>query len=165
MASDDEIKLAKEVFADTLLLEDVRITNLAGLGGRAFTAPGVDGKTYCNLGLAYDNPLGPGGSAYPQPGQLLIHELTHAWQIAHTDFLPSLMCSGLVNQANFVFGDNVYAYGPPGPDWGEFNLEQQGAIVDQWFGGNGANQGQYGPMNHANPYHRYITGNILAGRT
>jgi hypothetical protein len=29
-------------------------------------------------------------------------------------------------------GDNVYAYGPPGLDWSQANLERQGAIVDRW---------------------------------
>ena len=94
-------------------------------------------KTYCNLGHAYDNPLGSYPQTYSAGGQELIHELTHAWQIAHSDFLPGLMCSGIVNQANYLFGDNVYAYGQAGPDWSSFNLEQQGAIVNQWFGGNG----------------------------
>ena len=158
--NDAEKALARQVFGGTLPVDDVILTNLAGLGGRAFTAPGVDGKTYCNLGNAYDNPVGPGGMAYPQSGQLLIHELTHAWQIAHTGFLPGLMCSGLVNQAEYVLGDNVYDYGPAGPGWSEFNAEQQASIVDQWFGGNRHSDG-YKPMDQQNVYYRYIWDDIL----
>ena len=159
--NDAEIALARQVFADTVPYGDVIITNLGGLGGRAFTAPGVDGKTYCNLGTAYNDPLGPHGGSYPYPGQVLIHELTHAWQIAHSGFIPGLMCSGVVNQANYLFGDNVYDYGPPGPDWSSLNLEQQGAIVDQWFGANHHGDG-YFPMDQENVYYRYIWENILA---
>jgi hypothetical protein len=164
--NDAEIAVARQVFGDTLPYDKVIITNLGGLGGRAFTAPGVDGKTYCNLGSSYDNPLGPREPFYPYPAQLLIHELTHAWQIAHTGFIPGLMCSGIVNQADkTILGDNVYAYGPPGPDWSrDFNQEQQGAIVDQWFGGN-FNSAGYLPMDQENIYYRYISDNILGGRS
>ena len=156
-----EIAFARQVFGNSLPYQDVIITNLAGLGDRAFTAPGVDGKTYLNLGHAYDNPLGTGGSAYPKPGQLLIHELTHAWQIAHAGFLPGLMCSGMVNQANFILGDNVYEYGAPGPGWSKFNAEQQGAIVDQWFGGTGRSS-RYKEMDQENPYYRYVWNDVTS---
>jgi hypothetical protein len=149
-----EIAKASTVFGNTIPYDKVILTNLAGLGGRAFTAAGVDGNIYCNLGNAYANPLGSYPPAYPAAGQELIHELTHAWQIAHSTFLPGLMCSGIVNQANYLFGDNVYAYGPAGPPWWSFNLEQQGAIVDQWFGGG---------MDQTSPYYRYIRDNILPG--
>jgi hypothetical protein len=160
--NDAEIALAKQVFGETIPYQNVVLTNLGGLSGRAFTAPGADGKTYCNLGKAFDDPLGPHPDSYPNPGQLLIHELTHAWQIAHNDFLPGLMCSGLVNQTNYLFGDNVYEYGPPGPDWNSgLQAEQQGSIVDQWFAGNHHSEG-YFPMDQENVYYRYIWQNILA---
>ncbi|MBF6346873.1 hypothetical protein IU409_25660 [Nocardia cyriacigeorgica] len=155
-----EVALARQVYGNSMPYDKIMISNLAGLGGRAFTAPGVDGKTYCNLGKAYENPLGPGGDAYPQPGQLLIHELAHAWQSAHTSFLPGLMCSGMVNQAQFLLGDNVYAYGPSGPGWSEFNAEQQGSIVDQWFGAS-KNSGRYKMMDQQNPYYRYIWHDVI----
>ncbi len=157
-----EIDVARTVFGNTIPYNNIMLTNLGGLSGRGFTAPGVDGKIYCNLGHAYSNPLGSYPAPYPAPGQLLIHELTHAWQIAHTTFVPGFLCSAIVNQANYSFGDNVYQYGPAGPGWVTFNLEQQGAIVDQWFGGNG-NQASYGAKNATdkNPYYRYIHDNLL----
>ncbi len=157
-----EIDLASTVFGNTIPYDKVWLTNLAGLGGRPFTAPGVDEKIYCNLGSVYANPLGSYPRAYPAAGQVLIHELTHAWQIAHTGFLPGFECSAVVTQANFTFGDNVYAYGPAGQPWRSLNPEQQGAIVDQWFGGNGKSAG-FKPMDQANPYYRYIRDNILHG--
>ncbi|HXE13597.1 MAG TPA: hypothetical protein VN633_15840 [Bryobacteraceae bacterium] len=40
-----------------------------------------------------------------------------------------------MSQANYQVGESVYTYGPPTYDWGTFNLEAQGAIVDQWFAG------------------------------
>jgi len=158
-----EITLAQQVFGSLLPYENVMLTNLAGLGDRAFTAPGVDGKTYCCLGKGFNNTLGPGNGAYPANGQLMIHELTHAWQIAHNGFIPGFVCSGIVNQANFLMGDDVYAYGPAGPPWSSFNLEQQGAIVDQWFGGDGRQNGEGAMNTKDNPYYQYISGNILTG--
>jgi len=156
-----EIECAKQVFSSELPYENVMLTNLSGLGDRAFTAPGVDGKTYCNLGKGFYNTLGAGSGSYPAEGQLMIHELTHAWQIAHNSFIPGFMCSGIVNQTNYLMGDDVYAYGVAGPPWSSFNLEEQGAIVDQWFGGS---QNPGGAMNKtSNPYYQYISRNILTG--
>jgi hypothetical protein len=110
---------------------------------------------------AYNNTL-TGNGAYPAKGELMIHELTHAWQIAHNTFVPGFVCSGIVNQANYVMGDDVYAYGAAGPPWSSFNLEQQGQIVNQWFGGDG-NSSAWRAMDQENPYYPYISGNILTG--
>ena len=155
--------MARKVFGNTVPYDKVILTNLGGLSNRAFTAPGVDGKIYCNLGHAYSNPLGSYPPPYPAASQLLIYELTHAWQIAHATFLPGFMCSAIINQADYSFGDDVYRYGSAGPGWSSFNLEQQGAIVDQWFAGNG-NQTRYGAGNATdnNPYYLYIHDNILS---
>jgi hypothetical protein len=156
-----EIALAQKVFGSTLPYDNVQFTDFCGLGGRPFTAPGVDGKTYCNLGKAFYNTLGTGSGNYPHNGEVMIHELTHAWQIAHNSFIPGFVCSGIVNQTNYVMGDDVYAYGPAGPPWSSFNLEQQAQIVNQWFAGDFNQQGT--PMDPNGPYAHYITGNILAG--
>ena len=43
------------------------------------------------------------------------------------------MCSGILDKA---VTSNPYGYRPPGPPWSSFNMEAQGSIVDQWFGGN-----------------------------
>ena len=71
------------------------------------------------------------------------------------------MCSGMVNQANFILGDNVYEYGAPGPGWSKFNAEQQGAIVDQWFGGTGRSS-RYKEMDQENPYYRCVWNDVTS---
>jgi hypothetical protein len=160
-----EIDEARKVFADTIPYDKVTLTNLGSLGDRAFTAPGVDGRLYVNLGAAFLNPLGSHPPAYPGAGELLMHELTHAWQIANAHFLPGFVSSGIVNQADYQFGDDVYKYGPAGPGWSALNLEQQGAIVNGWYAGSndrGTLQGSYRAMDTAtNPYYVYIRDNIL----
>src|SRR5262249_7424711 len=105
-------------------------------------------------------------NSYRVAGELLVHELTHVWQIAHSSFVPGTVCEGIVNQANNQVGQSVYQYGPPGGPWHEFGLEAQGAIVDQWFGGVPTavvpNRKQ---MDNADPYYTYILNNIQANAT
>jgi hypothetical protein len=155
---DAERALAERVFGDTVPLDDIRLTSLAGPNGRGFTARGIDGKIYVNLGRTFSNPLGVSKN-YPYPGQLLIHELTHAWQIEH-NFLPTLMCSMLVTDADNTLVDNQYHYGDPGPPWDSFNPEQQGAIVDQWYAGSGNSDG-WPSMDQQNLYYGYIWDDVL----
>jgi hypothetical protein len=157
----DEVGFAKQVFADSLDFSRIRVTNLSGLSGRAFTTPTVDGNILVNIGNAYDAPktaVYPYPGAYPMPGQILIHELTHAWQIEHPTledgFVPGLMCSGIYNQA--VIGHQAYHPGPPGPPWHSFNLEAQGNIVDTWFAGTRTPKA----MDPNDVYYGYIANNI-----
>jgi len=140
----DETGFARAVFGDSLDFNRIRVTNLSGLSTRAFTTPTIDGTILLNIGNAYDSPttaLDP-PHGYAAEGQILIHELTHAWQIQHASladgYIPGLLCQGIYNQA--VTGRAAYQYGPPGPAWSTFNLEAQAAIVDQWFAGNTTKQ-------------------------
>ena len=147
--------------------DQIILTNLAGLSNRAFTTPNIDGTILVNLGDAFDHPdpMHYTNGAYPRPGQVFIHELTHAWQIFHHSFTAGLICEGIVVQARYQLGENVYAYGPPGPPYSAFNLEAQAAIVDQWFGGNGSSVPGRTPMNEQDPYFTYIANNLRLGLT
>ncbi|GAA4355544.1 hypothetical protein GCM10023165_47780 [Variovorax defluvii] len=154
--SEQEAAFAATVFGASLPpRERIVLTNLAGLGGRAFTMPGVDGRIYLNLGTAYDAPGQYTNEHYARPGQVLIHELVHAWQIHHSAFLPGTVCRGIVNQADHLVGENVYAVPPPGMPWSRYNLEQQGAIVDEWFARGCRND---------DPYFAYVRDNVRTGR-
>jgi hypothetical protein len=159
-----EYALANRVFNKMLPpAEKIWLTNLSGIGDRAFTIPGFDnGNIYLNIGDAFANPMGP-AKHYPMNAQLLIHELTHSWQIWHNSFLPGVVCQSVVNQGNNEFGGSVYKYGPPGQPWSKFNLEQQASIVDDWFAGTRF-QGQTA-MDTNDPYFMYIRDNIRTGRT
>lgn len=161
---DEEVSFARQVFGGSLDYDRIRLTNLIGLGNRAFTAPTLGGIALLNIGNAISDPTTfvlPG--IYPKPGQVFIHELTHAWQIQHASlqdgFVPGLMCEGILNQ---TVVSHPYDYGPPGQPWSCFNLEAQGAIVDQWFGGNGK-QSKQEEEDKSSPYFGYIANNILLG--
>ena len=162
----DEVGFARRVFRDSLDFSRIRVTNLSGMGGRAFTTPTVDGTILVNIGNAYDAPtkaVYPLPDNYPSPGQILIHELTHAWQIEHASladgFVPGLMCSGIYNQV--VIGQKAYTPGPAGQPWHSFNMEAQGAIVDKWFAGLSSKTGT--AMDPKDTYYGYITNNIWTG--
>jgi hypothetical protein len=149
-----EINFAKAVFGNTVPYDRVFLTDQAGFGGRPFTTPALNfsDKILVNLGPAFTSPMTSTSKAYPAPGQVLIHELTHAWQIGTSSFVPGLMCAGLWNQIQYGAGTDVYALGLDfGQDWNAYNLEQQGHLVDLWFKGG---------MDPGHRYYRYIADNI-----
>jgi hypothetical protein len=176
----DEIPFVDRVFRGKLPVDRVLLTNLVGLGGRPFTAPGPGGVILVNLGLGYDDPMrysGKGGTqvGVNAPGQLLIHELTHAWQIGNESFTPEYYCRAVSTAAGTTGGNmSAYSYGPAVGDWGSFGTEQQASIVEDWFAGSTnpdtrSPQITYPPMHeddqtpNRNPYYRYIRDNIRTG--
>jgi hypothetical protein len=158
-----EMEFAEAVFENSLDLDRIRLTNLIGLGSRPFVVPTLGSTILVNLGVSFESPAESVSPAYPVPGQILIHELTHAWQIHNAapgdGYVPGWLCGSIVNQA---LRTEPYKYGPAGQPWGSFNFEAQGAIVDQWFGGNGAQSGP--PMSEESSYFEYIVSNVRPGR-
>jgi hypothetical protein len=171
---DDEMAFAREVFADSIDFTHVRITNLLGLGNRPFVMPTIDNHILVNLGNVETDPMRMSTNNYPVAGQLLIHELTHVWQIQHrslTDgFVPGFLCEVGVEQ---VEGSGAYEPGAPGPPWDSFGMEAQGTIVDRWFAGSPDGRRvdikevdikkPRIPMDPANPYIRYVLDNVQLG--
>jgi hypothetical protein len=146
-----------EVFAGTLPpREQIVLTDTIGGENRAFTFPRYDGKITLNMGpTAFDDP-----ASFEMParkrGEVLIHELVHAWQVHHTRIGLALLADALASKFCEATGGNPYTYGPAGPSFGDFNLEQQAQIVSDWFaGGKDTNS----------PYYRYIEGNIRIGKS
>jgi hypothetical protein len=184
--TEEEYEFASVVFGDSLPPRDwIQLTNISGLGDRRFAAPGMDGKTMLiNLGEeAYDFPGGPmryfkAGTNYPIAGQLLIHELVHAWQFHHTGrFIPGYVCRG-------AFSTHYRPVPPAGSKWGsDFGLEEEASTIDEWFGRHAevlsppppasqrnswANLPQLRQMLNSStargdPYYRYIERNIRLG--
>lgn len=134
--SSEERTVAEMVFGNTLPPYDkVIITNLNGIGGRAFVMPNPAGEFLINIGSGYDDPLRYTKGNYPEYGQLLIHELTHVWQAHHASFLPSLLCHAIVTQIENEFEEGVYNPGDGKKSWSDYNTEQQSTIVDRWYRG------------------------------
>lgn len=179
--STDEYNTANaRVFGGSLPpAEKIRITNLTGIGGRAFVTPFGNDKIYVNLGTVAPIVWSgtPEYAALPDDGArqrafaaetTFIHELTHVWQVYNRSFLPGTVCAGFVNQVRNETGGSVYGYGPPGPLWSEFNLEAQASIVAHWYAGISVPtvpEPNRPPSSEADPYFVYIRDNIRDGRT
>lgn len=177
----EERAFADKVFRGKIPYDRVLLTNLVGVGNRPFTVPGPGGVILVNMGSGYDDPMGHTGAGGERlgiraKGQLFIHELTHAWQIANESFTPQLYCKALVTAGGTAGGNmSAYNYGAPTSGWSSFGTEQQGSIVDEWFAGNAVPAGisslqrSYPPMHaddvspNQNPYFRYIRDNIWTG--
>ena len=166
--TDPEIALARRVFQDQLPFDRIVLTDLynpsttsAGTAlDREFTFPAIDGGIWVNMGKNFDDPLAVdanGRSSYPTRGQVLIHELVHAWQIAHVD-LVVLGCDALVD-SNYTYGNERVAAGVP---FDAFGHEEQAAIVDSWYGAF-VDQGLGGPAALRDPRFRYIEHNVRVG--
>jgi hypothetical protein len=151
--TNDERAFAERVFGASLPPNDVIfLTNLTGIGGRKFVCPNVSGQMLVNLGEAFDNPVGYQDDKYPAPGKVFIHELTHVWQLHHATFVPGLVCEGIANQ----LADATYRPGEGGRPWAEYNLEQQGTIVDEWFAPTSRGPSGFPAMAPEHPFFRYV---------
>ena len=133
-------------------LREVRLTNLAGFKGLPFVVPTHAGGAVVNLGKHYVH------DGHIRNLRLLMHELTHVWQIQR-DGLPELfLCNGaLVGIENLFPGVDVYDY-EPGAQWSGYGLEQQAAIVENWLEGVHASGGA--EMSLGSPLFRYVNGNV-----
>lgn len=157
--SPEERTVAEMVFGNNLPSYDkIILTNLAHPQGRAFVVPNLVGEALVNLGDGYNDPIRYTKASYPEYGQLLIHELTHVWQIHHSNFVPSLICEGIVTQVQNELEEGVYNPGDGEKDWSEYNLEQQATIVDRWYRGWGTE-----PCSVKSGLYRHILGEINGG--
>ncbi|MGM9473435.1 hypothetical protein ACS5PJ_15710 [Pseudarthrobacter sp. YS3] len=152
-----------QVFAGKLPPRDrLVLTDTIGAGNRAFTFPRFDGKITINMGPdSFDDPrqyeVASGSRSY---GEVFIHELTHAWQIAHTPMDLALLADALASKICEAGGGNPYTYGAAGQPYGDFNLEEQAQIVSDWFSGRKSPP----PMDTNSPYFPYIAQNIRTGQ-
>lgn len=99
---------------------------------RFYTWPSPAGDyIFMNIGDAFDNPIAYVDNinhAYKFPGQVFIHELSHAWQIKILGF------KGMM--ANYAAGGQGQTYDPGcgiNNINSHFNLEQQATLVDRTF--------------------------------
>jgi hypothetical protein len=168
-----EITFAQRVFGDTLPFNKIEVTNLSGIGGREFVTPSIDGTILVNMGVGFSDPIAhinpPKGKT--EEGQIFVHELTHAWQVSHTDFVSEFFWRAAIDKLN---DSASYIYGPPGPPFSSFGLEAQASLVEEWFSGTQFKAATAVPgrpprhtrptvaqkMNEHDPYFNYIANNI-----
>lgn len=150
--------------------EKIVLTDTIGGDNRAFTFPRFDGKITLNMGsAAFADPRNCPGAPW---GNVFIHELVHACQIQHTNLDVALLADAFASKVcEATQGVNAaYTYGPAGPDYSSFSLEQQAQIVSNWFSSyftkdkSDDNYGLNSQSATSDPYFRYITDNVRVGR-
>jgi hypothetical protein len=145
-----ERQLAHSVFEDTVPYSRILVTDQLGLQNRAFMIYVGSGRQQQFL-----MNVGPTGYAGMQQTvrmkDLMIHEMTHAWQSVHSLWSASYIFSSLWAQA--WQGRCAYDY-VAGASWGSYNVEQQASIVEDWF---------HDGMSESDERFRYIRDNIRAG--
>jgi hypothetical protein len=101
---------------------------------------------------------------------LLLHELTHIWQIDHSVRTEVVVCEGLLQGLLDTVGEDVYSF-EPGLQWPDYGLEQQASIVEAWSRGATRLRAKVYDVSArpicalSSPVFRYINGNIRRGRT
>jgi len=143
-----EIRIAQNVFLDTVPYDRVYIADGLGFQGREYTlpVPGTSPREYViHAGDGYY-----GMSKLKEDQKTLIHELTHVWQGQHTTWAWSYVFSSAWHQAGN--SNAAYAYDKDNlKPWDDYNPEQQAKIVEDWFGDG---------MNTDDERYRYIVVNI-----
>jgi hypothetical protein len=155
--SAEEHTLAQMVFGNSLPPRDkIILSNIEGKDGRQFVIPNLAGESIINLGSAYEDPIRHTNNKYREHGQILIHELTHVWQIEHTSSVMNFLCEAIHTQV----ANPVYEPAADNRPWGEYNPEQQATIVDRWYAGF-SNGGP--PCSIINPFYHYVLDTINGG--
>jgi hypothetical protein len=128
--STDEYQFALSIFEREFPPRDIiTITDETGLGDRPYVRPTVDGHIRINIGSLYDKCLDSDTNK-----ALFAHELTHAWQIEHYG-LAWYGKEALGNQViDPILNNDSYNYQcDPSKTLGDYNAEQQGEIVKDYF--------------------------------
>ena len=154
--TEDEKKLARKVFEETLPYLSIYLSNGLGFGRRAYTIPHPlhIGSYVIHVGKdIFKDATDSSNMMFNQTGDaVFIHELTHVWQGVNQHWAFGFVFDSVYHQVK----DGKHAYDVDAADigtkdWGDFNAEQQGQIVEGWY---------VNGMLEADPAFRYIRDNI-----
>lgn len=131
--SPEERRQAIRVFENTIPYDKVALTGTSGVADRPFTTPNPwpwDWEAWdINFGTKeiWDKKIAKFGVKYYW--ETLIHELAHVWQGHNSAFAAGYIFNSLWHQA---VDKDAYAY-TPGKPWGDYNVEQQAHLVEDWY--------------------------------
>ena len=124
---------ATKVFQNTIPHDKVALTGSLGIGDRPFTSPNPwpwDWEAWdINFGTDqyWQRKMAKYGVIYYW--QTLIHELTHVWQGHNSIFPIGYVFNSIWHQ---IVDSDAYKYSP-GQAWGDYNVEQQAHLVEDWY--------------------------------
>ena len=162
--SQDEIAVARTVFADTIPYDKVWVTNLEGPDGRWLTTLGIDGTSFIGASSEYDDAVADAGRR-----RIFIHEMTHVWQNVRNPSL-AILCEASKDRAQELLEGIDAVYNVDRNDlqpWDSYNWEQQAEAIEQAY------VDRYPQVDENNKlvtlpleqrvFERYIVENILTG--
>ncbi|MDZ4703339.1 MAG: hypothetical protein SH848_05390 [Saprospiraceae bacterium] len=120
--TEQEIRLAKSIFGDTLQYEYIRVDESAYIGPRQ--------SRFCYVSFYT---LNSWGQIYPA---LLIHELTHVWQYQHLGirYIPRALAAQRTASGYNYGGEPALEQAiASGKSLAFFNLEQQADLVEDYY--------------------------------
>jgi hypothetical protein len=132
--SERDINTAEYQFALSLFEREfppkdmITLTNGTGFSNRPYVRPSINGGVQMNLGNIYTNPLATQASR-----ELFAHELTHAWQLEHYGkvwFLSQAITNQVIDGAPYDYVCDA------AKTLGDYNAEQQGEIVRDYYKNN-----------------------------
>lgn len=131
---------------------------MRGLSDKYILCLGMDGYNH-SLNMPFDNRRG---------GQTLVHEVTHVWQGHNQAWSWGYVIESVFNQCkcHLTGGDPYEAV--PGRQWQDYNCEQQGRLVEEWYIAAGASR-RRSRVQIANPVSKalldtYMDYNVRPGR-
>jgi hypothetical protein len=130
--STEEYQFALSIFEREFPPRDnITITDETGLGNRPYVRPTINGHIRINMGSLFNKCLDSDANKAS-----FAHELTHAWQIEHYGLIWYGK-QALENQViDPLLNNNAYDYTcDPAKTIGDYNAEQQGEIVKDYFKG------------------------------
>lgn len=143
---EDEYNWANQlIFNNTLPPRNsILLTDTTGANHRGFTFPMYGSLITLNMGADgfadprkyLVNQTNPTNGTLLKYGEVLIHELVHAWQIYHSTLSQTFIAEAFADAASEEMGIDPYPYEwPPEKPYDKYNLEQQAAIVSDWYNG------------------------------
>ncbi|HWS89794.1 MAG TPA: hypothetical protein VN282_22695 [Pyrinomonadaceae bacterium] len=137
-----EIEFARQVFEDRLPYDRVYLSSrfLPFNEGTAATVASLSAFVPVRAMRSYTIFAGPEvfdeGADDPRFRDTFIHELTHVWQGYHGVLGWAYMAQSLLWQGYAVLTqghrNKAYDY-EPGAAWGDYNVEQQALLVQDWY--------------------------------
>jgi hypothetical protein len=135
--SAEERALAEAVFETFLPYGNILVGDRTGIGGAPWTEH-LDGIFILHMGdVGYlDCTSSQSATGVGTICDTFIHELTHVWQGHHAWASGMYQLQSVVAQAKAILRtgsrNNAYVYAL-GAEWDSYNVEQQAAIVEDWF--------------------------------
>jgi uncharacterized protein DUF4157 len=122
--NDQERRAAKKVFADSLDLDQITISEapVMSIGGYARTLPG-----------AIYFPPGKLNTSTTWGMKWLVHELTHAWQYMHGITVIETLVHAIIGHYDYGGEPGLIAARKEGKRFIDFNTEQQGDILGDYY--------------------------------